>query len=126
LPKGVTVESGQAYAIREEHVLWDGRLLAACGELDLAAAPALREWLTKMADAGARRIVLDLRGVTFIDSLSFAAIVAGKHRLGDDTRLAVVADQPYVLLILEAGGLDSVVAVFSTREEAVEHVLGGS
>jgi len=111
------------FLLAEESVPW-GKLLIAGGELDLASAPALRGWLSSAVAAEARRVVLDFTDVTFIDSLALAAVVAAKRRLAKDAKLAVVATNPYVLLILEAGGLDSVFEVFRTRDEAVEHVLG--
>lgn len=110
------------FLLTEESVSW-GKLLAAGGELDLTATPALREWLSTALAEAVHRVVLDFSEVTFIDSLALATVVAAKRRLGPDAKLAVVATNPYVLLILEAGGLDSVFAVFRTREDAVEHVL---
>jgi anti-sigma B factor antagonist len=98
-------------------------MLVAGGELDLASASALREWLNGAVAAEARRVVLDFTDVTFIDSLALAAVVAAKRRLPPDAKLAVVASNQYVLLILEAGGLDSVFEVFRARDEAVEYVL---
>jgi anti-sigma B factor antagonist len=111
------------FLLAEESVPW-GKLLVASGELDLAATPTLRGWLTTAVAAEARRVVLDFTEVTFIDSLALASVVAAKRRLGSEARLAVVATNPYVLLILEAGGLDSVFEVFRTRDDAVEFVLG--
>ena len=111
------------FLLAEEPVPW-GRLAVLAGELDMDAAPMLREWLSDAIEEGVNRLVLDLSDVTFVDSLSLATVVAAKRRLGPDGRLAVVADNPYVLLILEAGGLDSVFEVFQSREAAVEHVRG--
>jgi anti-sigma B factor antagonist len=111
------------FLLTEELVPW-GKLAIVSGELDMSAAPALREWLNEAVGESAVRVVLDFSEVTFVDSLSLATVVAAKRRLGPGARLAVVADNPYVLLILEAGGLDSVFEVFATREEAVEHVCG--
>ena len=103
---------------------WPGALIVARGELDLAAVPALRVRLTAVEAVGARSLILDLTDVSFIDSLSLAAIVAAKRRLGPDGRLAIVASHPYVLLILEAGGLHAVVDVFLTRDDAAAHLFG--
>lgn len=108
----------------EEQIEWPGLLLAVHGELDLAALPQLREHLERARAAGGQRIVLDLSDVSFIDSLSLSALVAAKRKLGGDGRMAVVAQHPYVLLIFEAGGLDSVFELFWTREEAVAYVNG--
>jgi anti-sigma B factor antagonist len=109
------------FLLAEETVPW-GRLAVLAGELDMDAAPLLRDWLTTTIEGGTDRIVLDFSDVTFVDSLSLAAVVAAKRRLGAGGRLAVVVDNPYVLLIFEAGGLDSVFEVFANREAAVEHV----
>ena len=110
------------FGLAAEPAPWDGLVIVARGELDVAAVPELRRLLS--ASSGTSRILLDLSEVTFIDSLSLAAIVAAKRRLGDGGRLAVVADHHYVLLIFEAGGLDSVVEVFRTRGEAEAYLLG--
>jgi anti-sigma B factor antagonist len=113
-----------ACELEEVPASWDGLLLAARGELDIAAVGGLRERLERATSSGAERILLDLAEVTFIDSLSLAAIVAANRRLGHAGRLAIVADHAYVLLILEACGLDSVVEVFRTRGEAETYLLG--
>jgi anti-sigma B factor antagonist len=111
------------FLLAEETVPW-GRLAVLAGELDMDAAPLLRDWLTTAIEGGTDKIVLDFSDVTFVDSLSLAAVVAAKRRLGPGGRLAVVVDNPYVLLIFEAGGLDSVFEVFASRDAAVEHVGG--
>jgi anti-sigma B factor antagonist len=109
--------------VADERTPW-GAVIAASGELDIAGVPELRRRLEDAMSRGARRLVLDLSGITFIDSVSLAAIIAVQHRLGDDGQLVIATSHPYVLLILEAGGIDSVVEVFDTREEA-EAALSG-
>ena len=101
-----------------------GAVIEASGELDITGVPALRERLDAAMARGAQRLLLDLTGIRFIDSVSLAAIVAAQRRLGDGGRLAIATSHPYVLLILEAGGLDSVIDVFSSRDEA-EAALSG-
>jgi anti-anti-sigma factor len=111
----------EGHEIVVEPAPWEGTLLVARGELDIASVMALREKLE--GASGSARVLLDFAEVTFIDSLSLAAIVAAKRRLDEHGRLAVVADHPYVLLIFEAGGLDSVVEVFRTRVEAEAYLI---
>jgi anti-sigma B factor antagonist len=116
-------EDSVAYELVEVPTSWDGLLLVARGELDIDAVGQLRKHLEHATSSGAQRILLDLAEVTFIDSLSLAAIVAANRRLGHAGRLAIVADHAYVLLILEACGLDSVVEVFRTRGDAEAYLL---
>jgi anti-sigma B factor antagonist len=105
---------------------WPGALIVASGELDVQSVPELRERLAAAIDAGNTRIVVDLADVSFIDSLSLSALVGARRRLGDDGRLAIVAVHEYVRLILQATGLEQVMDVFETRDEAVAFVQAPS
>jgi len=54
-------------------------LLALGGDLDLAASPALEEALEAVSDSE-RRVVLDLRGLRFMDSTGLALILRYHQR----------------------------------------------
>lgn len=107
----------------EEPLNGDGLTLELHGEVDIASSGELRERLRAAVEAGATRILVDLQDVSFIDSIAMAAIVGAQRRLAPDGRLALVAHHPYVLLVLEAVGLQHVVHVFPARAEA-ETYLG--
>jgi len=108
----------------EEPLTMDGLALEIHGEVDIASSGELRERLRAAAESGATRILVDLGNVTFIDSIAMAAIVGAQRRLPPDGRLALVAHHPYVLLVLDAVGLQHVVHVFPTRAEAETHLSG--
>jgi anti-sigma B factor antagonist len=98
-------------------------LVAVTGELDLATVPALRGALTGAVERGASALVVDLTGVTFVDSVGVGAILHSKRRLGENGRLAVVvAPSTYARVIFDVVGADSVVAVFEDRKAAVAFV----
>jgi anti-sigma B factor antagonist len=103
---------------------WPGALIVASGELDVQSVPELRERLAEATDGGAKRIVVDLAEVSFIDSLSLSALVGARKKIGDDGRLAIVAVHEYVRLILQATGLEQVLDIFETRDDAVAFVQG--
>jgi anti-sigma B factor antagonist len=103
---------------------WPGALIVARGELDVQSVADLRARLNEAIDAGNKKVVIDLAQVSFIDSLSLSALVAARRRIGDHGRLAVVAVHEYVRLILQATGLEQVLDVFETREDAVAFVQG--
>jgi anti-sigma B factor antagonist len=107
-----------AWSVDVETADGPGAVVIAEGELDLSAVPELRGALERAAALGGGRVLLDLGEVSFLDSLSLAAIVAAKRRMSEGGRLAVVVRHPYVRLIFEAGGLDGVVALFGSRAEA--------
>jgi anti-sigma B factor antagonist len=54
----------------------DAGHLVVIGELDLATAPVVHERLQALRDAGFRRLVLDLRRVTFMDASGLELILA--------------------------------------------------
>lgn len=72
------------------------------GEVDVASAPALRDKALALLNRGADALVLDLRGVTFMDSTGVGSLLRIHHRaslLGSTVHF--VADQPAVLRVLD-------------------------
>lgn len=63
------------FSLAEAPLRDSGVLLATTGDLDIATVPALRERLAAIAARSPRRLVLDLRGVSFIDSTALAALI---------------------------------------------------
>jgi anti-anti-sigma factor len=116
--------AGHDVTLRAERLGADGIILSASGELDVGAAATLRSRLREAHAAGARRIVLDLCDVSFVDSLALAAIVSARRRLGADGRMAVAACHHYVLLVVEAAGLGDQLDIVGTRAEALAMLSG--
>jgi anti-sigma B factor antagonist/stage II sporulation protein AA (anti-sigma F factor antagonist) len=74
------------------------------GELDLASSDRLSALLAELSD---RTVVVDLAGLTFIDSSGIAALVAAKDRLQSAGReLVLTRPQPNVDRVLEMTGLE--------------------
>ena len=100
-----------------------GLVLTVEGELDIATAPALRERLDAVIDAGRHRLVIDLSAISFLDSIALATIVHAKQRLPDDGKLALAVDpSSYVMLVFEGSGLANVLDLVESRAQAIEHV----
>ena len=53
------------------------------GELDMAAAPALRSVLHEVQHEGCSEVVIDLRGLSLLDSMGLSALVEA-HAAGQD------------------------------------------
>lgn len=92
------------------------------GEVDLATAPGLRDRLAEVP-AGARKVVVDLSAVTFLDSSGLSVLVATWKRFcgaGPDSCLRLVVTRPAIQRVLEVTGLAHVFVVFPTVEQAVQ------
>jgi anti-anti-sigma factor len=61
----------------------DATIVRLKGELDMAASPALRDVLGELQGSGAGEIVIDLRGLCFLDSMGLSALVEA-HVAGQD------------------------------------------
>jgi len=90
-------------------------LVTVSGELDADTAPELNRNLVHV-DAGSGRVVLDLRAVSFCDSVGLASVVAVVRRGAD---LRVVGSRPVVRLITLAG-MDHHVTFAASVAEALD------
>src|SRR5436190_1796043 len=68
-------EAGDMEARRTDPVL-DVAVLSVAGELDIASAGAVQRDATRLLQANGPDLVIDLSGVTFMDSSGLAALVA--------------------------------------------------
>src|SRR5271165_1396482 len=92
------------------------------GEIDLATAPELRDRLAEIpSDAG--NVIVDLSGVTFLDSTGLSVLVATWKRLTYEApsgAFRLVVRRPTIQRVLEVTGLAQVFEVFPTLEEAIQ------
>ncbi len=95
-------------------------VVAVTGEIDVTSAEVLRDTLAGLATAEQPDVVVDLRGVTFLDSTALGVLVGAHKRsreLGGELRLAVT--EPRILKIFEITGLTEVFTIAATPEAAL-------
>jgi anti-sigma B factor antagonist len=99
----------------------DLAILVVGGEVDFEVSPQLKARMSKTIKAGRRRLVLDLSDVTFIDSTAIGVIAGAIEKLDEagGGSLAIVCTHEKVMQIFEITGLDSVITVHPSREEAL-------
>jgi anti-sigma B factor antagonist len=86
----------------------DAVVLAPRGELDLATAPAF-EAAAEEARAGVHeQLIVDLSGLTFIDSSGMRAILRLHARIGTEMRLTLLPGPWAVQRVFELAGVASV------------------
>jgi anti-sigma B factor antagonist len=89
------------------------------GEFDTYYCPKLQEEIDGLVKAGETRVVLNMRLVKFINSTALGAIIkAHKGLEAKGGGLAVARPSTFVRTILEKVGLNRVVGLFDTDEEA--------
>jgi anti-sigma B factor antagonist len=99
-------------------------VVAVSGELDLHSAPDLQTRLAEVIAEGASAVVIDLLGVSFVDSAGLGVLVgAAKALRSSGGRLVVAADDRRITRVLQLTGLDRAIEVETSLVEAVEHVI---
>ncbi|MHB1487787.1 MAG: STAS domain-containing protein [Acidimicrobiales bacterium] len=90
------------------------------GEIDLATAPRLREELLVLDVSGHSHVIIDLDGVSFLDSTALGVLVNGLRRFrtaGGD--LSLVCSQTWLLKLFDVTGLTNLINIHDDRATAV-------
>ena len=94
---------GEASLTNQRHQV----VLALTGELDIATANAAHKWLINLALRRGEQLVLDLSGLTFMDSTGIRLVLQARaHALQRDAAFVVVRGPDAVMRALELVGLD--------------------
>ena len=97
------------------------------GEVELHSAPQLRAELLRACDTQQPCVVVDLSGVTFIDSSGIGVVVGGLKRARErGGALVLVSPQPRVRRIFEITGLLAALPFFESIDSAVAACPGAS
>jgi len=102
----------------EERVEKGVPVISVTGEIDVATAPQLRESLHRLIAPGQATVVLDLLGVTFLDSTALGVLVGALKRcreLGGE--LNIVVTDARIRKIFEITGLDKVFPMVDALSE---------
>jgi anti-sigma B factor antagonist len=95
-------------------------VVAVTGEVDMSTGSRLREAIGDQLGAGHLHLVLDLTGVTFLDSTALGILVGTRKKtaeVGGEMRVACA--DPRMLRLLTVTGLTRTIGVHDTVEEAV-------
>lgn len=89
------------------------------GEIDVATAPELRQNLIDAINGGATRVVVDMAGVTFIDSTGLGVLVgAMKRATSRGGEVVVERVPPAIRRVFEVTGLDRAIETLPPGETA--------
>jgi anti-sigma B factor antagonist len=95
-------------------------LVELSGALTAEQATDLNQAFKDLAEKGAKRLVIDMAQVPFVDSRGLAALVSGYRIFGGaerDFRLAAIQDQPR--LVFDLTGFNHVFHIYNSVAQAV-------
>lgn len=113
-------EPGDNFDVSEERLPGGVDVIAVTGYVDFDVSPRLKDCMVSRIEAGARRLVIDLTDAGFIDSTAIGVLVGAHKRMLDrGGSLAVVCPDLIIRGLFETIGLDEVIDLPSSREEAL-------
>jgi anti-sigma B factor antagonist len=93
------------------------------GEIDALTAPTLGRRLLRLADEGKTGLVVDLSGVTLVDSFAIGVLLNAVRSLSSrSVELAIVCPTERVARPFEVTGLRSRLPVCGSREAALQRL----
>ncbi len=95
-------------------------VIAVHGDTDMHLADELAASLSEAIEASPAVLVLDLSGVTFLDSMALGVLLGSLRQLGEvGGQLRVVTSRPEIRRIFEVTLLDRLFEIDSSRDEAL-------
>jgi anti-sigma B factor antagonist len=90
------------------------------GELDLGTIPPLREAAAKATAGDYQVLVFDLSGLDFMDSTGLHLLAETQRAMAaKGQQTVVVCSSPMLLNVFELTGLDRILTIVATREQAL-------
>lgn len=92
------------------------------GEIDLRSSPGLRSELLQLSDRKPAKVVINLEGITYVDSSGVGTLVEFKRRSerGGGGRVVLFGLQPRVRSVFEITKLDQFFTIVGTLDEALQ------
>ncbi|MDD2485310.1 MAG: STAS domain-containing protein [bacterium] len=91
------------------------------GEMDVFTSPAIKKKVTEVIDSGRRFIIMDLGGVTYIDSTGLGLLISILKRVREkEGDLKIVGVTKQVQKVLDITGLNKILEIKSNVGEAIK------
>ncbi|BBY03549.1 STAS domain-containing protein [Mycobacterium seoulense] len=100
-------------------------VLTVSGEVDMLSSPHLAEAIQTALGTKPAALIVDLSKVDFLASAGMTVLVTAQAEAEPPTRFAVVANGSATSRPIKLMGIDSVLALYSTLDDALSGVAAG-
>jgi len=97
-------------------------LVSVAGELDLDTAPRMRTLIdARLSHTGARHLLLDMSGVSFLDSSGLGAIL-GRYRTvsASGGAMGIAGARTAVKRVLRLSGVSQIIRMYTSRDTGLK------
>jgi anti-sigma B factor antagonist len=92
------------------------------GEIDLSTAPAFEAAIAGALDDDPPVLVIELSEVRFMASVGLRILAAAHEKVSKSARVAIVANNPATSRPMQLTGLDKVIRLYPTLDDALTAV----
>ena len=92
------------------------------GEIDLSTAPAFEAAIAGALDDDPPVLVIELSEVSFMASVGLRILAATQEKVSKSARVAIVASNPATSRPMQLTGLDKVMSLYPTLDDALTAV----
>lgn len=115
----VNVDVGNELTVERSNAASDFVLLTATGEIDLASVGLLEPEINASIEEGVDLLVIDLVGVSFLDSTGLRSLLAAHTRMEETGgKLALVVTGGPVLRLFDVTGIESALNIYPSIDAA--------
>ena len=105
----------------KDKMVGDVVVLAVDGEINFNSSPDFRKAFLKVLDSKAKKVVINLSNVAYVDSSGLATLVEALQKIkGAGGRLRLTNLSTKVKSLFEITKLEKLFEIFSTEEEALK------
>lgn len=97
-------------------------VVAISGDLDMATAPEVADAIQSVVEHEPAALIVDLSRVRFLASAGINLLINVHRDLLPSKRFGIVADGPATSRPLTVIGVDTILAVYRTLDEALDHI----
>ena len=100
----------------------DVTLVAVAGSLDSNTSPEAQAALDGILSSGARKLVVDLRGLDYISSAGLRVLLGTAKRLKGKGELRLFGLNETVREVFDISGFSTILTVFATEADALREI----
>ncbi len=104
-----------------ENEVGDVKIIKVIGELDALVSPKFKEKLSKAVETGSKKIIIDFENLIHINSLAMGILrsqLKVLEKKGGEIKIVQLND--HIKEIFEMIGLDEIIDIYETEEDAIE------
>ncbi|MCV7103618.1 STAS domain-containing protein [Mycobacterium palustre] len=105
-----------------KHQVDQAVVLSVSGEVDMLSAPQLAEAIQTASTAAPPALIVDLSDVGFLASAGMTVLVTAQAEVTPPTKFAVVANGAATSRPIKLMGLDSVLSIYSSLDDALSGI----